>query len=429
MWIGLALTVLFSQVTNWLGHHPSQQARSNEDIVYVDHAFLGPYISWVTSQWPLVALTPRFVTKCKYGTRCGVGFRGGLISAENATGIGDHDSTQCEFEDQRFYFDTYGNGVTSSPILAIGNWVRFPDGDQPPYKAYRLTFNPNNHCMAYFGGSVIPWTWPAEVGVVIYVEAVTSLGAVSDSACQICAWPYSSYANSAHDACIVDRTKLQPKDRLASQCYVYCNSYSGGSQYYIDYSRSNFVDGQTVTCACSSPTTGQTVRMPASTCPNGTLQGLVDDPGAQENTGTDLDTASKAGSGGGAGGGNDTATHTRLDSILGKLGRSSYGDSIMDSLIRSDSIDTDSVTWLSDSVTGISFRLGLSHGDTGMSHGWTDDSLFRWSVRMTGIRDTSVTTDEFADWLIPIWKGLRALLLALWGLACFWIYYSIVKGD
>lgn len=426
MWHVLILTALFSQVINWLGYQPTQQARNPEDVVYVDHAFLGPSVSWTTGSWASFISNPKFITKCKKGTRCGIAFKGALISAHNKSGIGDQDSTQCELPDSKFYFDTYSNGIVSSPISPMGSWVRFPDGDQPPYSAYRLNWDPNSYCIAYSGGGAMSWTWSPS-GIVVWVEAVDNLGPISDSACQFCSWPYSSYANSAHDACIVDRSKFQPKDRLVSQCYVYCNSYSGGSQFYLDYSRSNFEAGQTITCACSSPTTQQTVRMPASVCPTGTREGLVEEEGSQDNDSKDLDTVSRSGSG--SGGGNDTATHTRLDSILGKLGRSSYSDSIMDSLIRSDSLNTDSVTWLSDSVTGIVYRLGITHGDTGMSHGWTDDSLFRWTIRMTGIRDTSITTNEFADWLIPIWKGLRALLLALWGLACFWIYYSIVKGD
>lgn len=260
----------------------------------------------------------------------------------------------------------------------------------------------------------------------------------TNSQCNVCAWPYLAKPNTTC-GCEVDRGRWQPNAQLQSQCYGYCNTYNGGDgvQYYMDKSRSNFDgnNGQTARCACSSPVNGKTIVRPTQTCPAGS--DAYRPPEAPENPNDTQKVKGRVpdsvynsnGGGGGAGGGDDTGTHRRLDSILGRLGRSSFSDSIIDSLIRSDSLNGDSVAWLSDSVTGITYRLGLVHGDTGMSHGWTDDSLFRWSVRMTGLRDTSVTTNEFADWLIPIWKGLRALLLALWGLACFWIYYSIVKGD
>jgi len=421
------MTLVFAQVVNWLGYQPTQQARNPEDKVFVDHAFVGPQISFTAGSWNVTRLGPRYVTKCKKGTRCGIGFRGGLISAHNESGIGDMDSTVCEYLDSRMYFDTYASGIVSTPISAIGSWERFADADQPPYLAYRLTFNPNSYCEAWRSGGVIGWSW-YPLGIVVHVEAVDNLGPVSDSLCQYCSWPYISYANSAHDGCIVDRTRYQSRDRLVAKCYAYCNTYPGGSQYYIDYSRSNFETGSTITCACSSPVDQSTVRMPTTTCPSGTLEGLVDTAGTQPNDSKDLDTVSRSG-GGGGGNGSDSGTHSRLDSILGRLSRSPFVDSLMDSLIRSDSTSRDSVTSWSDSITQVAARMFADHGDTSQSHQWNDDSFFRWVLPMTGIADTSLTTDEFADWLIPLFKGLRAIFLALVGVACFWIYYHIVKGE
>lgn len=137
--------------------------------------------------------------------------------------------------------------------------------------------------------------------------------------CNHCAWPYATTVNPTQCGCIVDRSKYQSPQMLQKTVYLYCNTYSDGtsSQYYLDQSRSNFDASKgAIRGACSSPTSGKTVYRPAGTCPEGTYTAPTNDTTAQSASGT-INEPTNSASGGGSG--SDTATHSRLDSILGVL--------------------------------------------------------------------------------------------------------------
>lgn len=151
----------------------------------------------------------------------------------------------------------------------------------------------------------------------------------SNADCKKCAWPYASVRDSFACGCIVDKNAYLSPAEIDDYPYMYCNTYSDGSgyQYYLDPSRSNFdpSKGQIV-AACSNPVSGKTIYVPTQSCPIGSAIDVVfadslyndsirGDSALQSAKGHNVNQSTS----GSSGIGNDTATHNRLDTIIGLL--------------------------------------------------------------------------------------------------------------
>lgn len=140
----------------------------------------------------------------------------------------------------------------------------------------------------------------------------------TDKSCKNCAWPYLAKADSLGCGCRIDYSAYQPKRDLELYAYAYCQTAGNdGTQYYLDQSRSNFdaTRGEIIG-ACSSPSAGVTLYIPAATCPAPRIDTTLTDT-AQQTPLTPIPRPTLGGSGGGSG--SDTGTHSRLDTILGTL--------------------------------------------------------------------------------------------------------------
>ena len=186
----------------------------------------------------------------------------------------------------------------------------------------------------------------------------------SDWQCKICSWPYESKKNPAGCGCSIDPSRYQSQADLQKRVYVYCNTYSGGGQWYFDGSRSNFDASRgEIYGACSNPTTGETVYMETQTCALGSNldTGAVADSVGQDAVGTVP--RPSAGSGSGGGSGSDTATHSRLDTIIGLIDDGRDGDSLAG--LPDSGTGFDSVEQAGASVRASIESLGVSVGRTG----------------------------------------------------------------
>jgi len=254
----------------------------------------------------------------------------------------------------------------------------------------------------------------------------------TDAKCEVCAWPYLAVRDTAGCGCIIDRSKYQAPEKLKKQVAVYCNTYSDGTgrQFYLDESRSNFESSKgEIYGACSAPPS-TTVYMPVGTCPPGTrpTSDTIPDSTGQPASGTIGKPTSSGG--GGTGNGNDTATHNRLDSILGQLSRDSFTDSLLNAAYDSATAGTTGLTATTDSISRTGSRIASNYGDTtGNQLGLTDSAAFDISFRnpwdTTSTIRTSEQTGSFFAWVLTVWKTARSIVLAIWGLVCWWIMLTI----
>lgn len=297
---------------------------------------------------------------------------------------------------------------------------------------------------------------------------------VNDKACNVCSWPYKSVRDTVGCGCKIDQSKYQSSDDLKRRVYLYCQTYNDGTggQYYLDLSRSNFISSNgEIRGACSSPTTGQTVYMPANTCPVGSsVDTLTFDPDSVQPADGTIDPPLSSGSG------SDTATHNRLDSILGNIGRGDTAthnrlDTIID-LLRNqngsgsggydsalvpkldslrrfldtvgssshdsaynrlqyvfDSLNSDTLQYRPyiDSIMS-NINIHASRGDTSMANGITVDSILNFCVSFNDslhcLKDTPIY-----PYMVSSVKWIRRLCLAIWAFLCAGTFFSIATGG
>jgi len=282
----------------------------------------------------------------------------------------------------------------------------------------------------------------------------------SDANCRSCSWPYLSVRDTVGCGCVVDYSKLQSEQDLRKKLYLYCNTYSDGSgaQYYEDQYRSNFdpTKGE-IFGACSSPVTGKVVYMPAESCPAGSALDSIDSAkadslGARNAAGAGSAAGGRQGSGSGSGSGtgSDTATHSRLDSIIGRL------DTIL-ARMSGVGADTSVIGYLDtvgagnadtgyfssearDAKAGLDTALnGLpaltsavsdhaSRGDTSGVAGYTLDSLINLCVT-NGDSSICLSQQTIYPTIIQVAKWIIRVCLFIWGLLMFAFFLSLAKGD
>jgi len=252
----------------------------------------------------------------------------------------------------------------------------------------------------------------------------------SDKACNTCSWPYASKRDSTGCGCKVDRSKYQSAEKLRTAVAVYCNTYSDGTgrQYYLDDSRSNFNSANGEVYGACSAVPNSTVYMPVGTCPLGTHIDTLTDTTAQPAVSKVPKPTVTGGTGTGTG--NDTATHNRLDSILGQLSRDAFTDSLLNAAYDSATAGTTGLTATTDSISRIGSRIASNYGDTtGNQLGLTDSAAFDIRLRnpwdTTNTFRTSEQTGTFFGWVLTVWKTARSIVLAIWGLVCWWIMLTI----
>lgn len=261
--------------------------------------------------------------------------------------------------------------------------------------------------------------------------------------CKLCAWPYASVSNGC--GCIVDPDHLQPESDLIRICAIWANTAgSDGTQYYYDRSRSNFnPDNGPVRCAASSPSSGKTLFMPAGQCPQnddtyqfGLDSAHADSLGDTLSEGSMKDREPSASGTGSVGNGSDTATHNRLDTIIGQFkGLREYLDTVgsgSDTGFWSNERDS-AIFGLDTALNGLSdlteaVNTHSSRGDTTGYNGYTLDSLldicapYGDSIKCMSQESTYPILLASAKWII------RACLF-LWGVLMFWMFLSIAKSE
>jgi len=263
----------------------------------------------------------------------------------------------------------------------------------------------------------------------------------SDAQCRICAWPYATRRSSTGCGCEIDRSKYQAQAQLMSRWYLYCNTYSDGTgrQYYTDASRTNLDASKGDVYAACSALPNSTVYVPVGSCPTGSRlsdTAASSDTSAQNAGGTVP--RPPVGSGGGSGGsGSDTATHSRLDSIIGLLHEGDSGISHTDSLLSDmyDSMvggpDTALIRLSLDSLDLISY-VHKSRGDTSSAAGITLDSLMNICVPYgdSGSEQYVCTKDQpmFSAAVTTV-RWFRRFLLILWGFCCIEVFLAIAKAN
>jgi len=334
---------------------------------------------------------------------------------------------------------------TGFPILQIVSKLQQTGEVQmhvlgPPFPANTFMFGSN--LLGQTSNGAIPnWRNRGDWNGYNYSWAATRINASPVGACTIpsgiecetCSWPYASRPDSLACGCNVSKTQYAPQNRLAIQCVAYCNSSSiEGTQTFIDYSRSNFdvTKGEPV-CACSAPGKG-TVYRPTLTCPVGTTPlDTIGRPNLQTVT-YDPTTKPVQGSGSTSGGGSDTATHSRLDSILGLINDGRDADSLAG---LPDSSGWDSVTQAGDGVQGLIDSLGVSVGRTGgpwsATVPWPDTIQMTMTVPVYG---TVIDTALVVDWVIPgfpfdLWALFRWIEWTFVTIAMIPLFVRVAGGN
>jgi len=251
--------------------------------------------------------------------------------------------------------------------------------------------------------------------------------------CQMCAYPYVSKADSLGCGCLVDYSKVMPDSLLKFYAYAYCNSVSGSTQYYLDYSRSNFDPSSgPIEVACSSPETRDTKYMPAFTCPAGSrLDTAIADSTARPYTGVPRPSSTGADTGSsGNGSGSDSATHSRLDSIL--YGYTPAGDSVDSILGRYANAVDSAIASVQGGIDSLE-ALGTFHGtryDTTSVEGVSLDSLLNICWTFDHERKCISDTEHYSV-LVTWFKWIRRFYMILWGFMCAWIFFKLAtyKAD
>jgi len=297
----------------------------------------------------------------------------------------------------------------------------------------------------------------------------------SDATCKSCSWPYTGQRDTSYCGCIVDRSKYQSEEDLKRFAYLYCNSISGSTQYYLDYSRSNFnISLGSIRAACSSPASGSTVYVPAGTCPVGSHLDTVSLPDSAYQA---ADGTVPPSDGISSGSGFDSAAQNRLDSILGNIQRGDVGthdrlDTIIDLLrnqpggsggydsslapkldslrafldttgdgaydsiqsrlgyvIDSISNDTFDIKPTIDSLMGV-INTHSSRGDTSGYDGATLDSMLNFCLTMP-IQDSTYCLRDTPAWpyIGPLFRWIRRMILVFWGFVCAGIFLGIAHGG
>lgn len=216
-------------------------------------------------------------------------------------------------------FASIHGGSNSGILAAYGQQTYYNGPTYPPNRRYSAVCRDRNY--------VINPSASVSLKVSKDSTKIDTCAVSSNPYCNSCSWPYLSSRDTIGCGCIVDRNRYQSEDQLKARLYVYCQTYNDGSgtQYYLDQSRSCF---NSSTCgvpkgACSNPTNGKTIYMPAQTCPSVSVATgqfgdtlLIDSAKGQPAVYNPDDNPV---------GTNDTAAVNRLDSILGYFGRGDTG--------------------------------------------------------------------------------------------------------
>lgn len=385
----------------------------------------------------------------------GFGYSGCKDKAKHIRQFEDRD---CENNNQGAVYK-FGHTIPPiAPITAVsgrytsngyGYWI--VKCGQPLYAYYNMYSNGHFSCKSEYAVSNTPdelMFWFA----INANDSTNNCGLATNASCEACSWPYASVYDTVQKCgCSIDRSHYQSPEKLASRVYLYCQTYSdpSGVQFYLDRSRSNFDPSKgEIYGACSAPGVG-TVYMPAQTCPTGSALDTVitNDTTLQHADGS----IPRTQSGSGSGTGSDTATHSRLDSILGRLdtliARQGGGTGSDSALINyldtvgSGNADTGYFTSeVQDAKAGLDTALnGLpaltsavsdhaSRGDTAGISGYTLDSLINLCVT-NGDSLICLSQQTIYPTIIQVAKWIIRICLFFWGLLMFAFFLSLAKGD
>lgn len=374
--------------------------------------------------------------------------------------VKQYEDDNCNNELNGSTYSVYGTFIAIPPRLLL----RKIFSDEPYYRSDAITVYEPVHTVPATGAirtSCRDRAISASRSISVYLDPsmpYDTCQAPTNAECLRCAWPYQARRDSLACGCLVDNSRYQSPEQLGLYWQAYCNSYSdgSGSQYYIDRSRTNFDPAVgAVRAACSSPSTGRTVYVPAGRCPTGSSQqslpdsltgdttqsapGTVDDRPPSSDTGVSnrLDTIIgilRSGVGGAAGGGHDTLLGRKLDSFRTYIDtagdvaydsiRSRFG-SVIDSLAN----DTFDIRPSIDSLMGI-INTHSSRGDTTSYDGVTLDSMLNFCITIP-IYDSTYCLRDTAAWpyIGPWFRWIRRMILVFWGFVCAGIFLSIAHGG
>lgn len=252
----------------------------------------------------------------------------------------------------------------------------------------------------------------------------------TDKDCKSCAWPYVAKADTANCGCRVSYDQYQSVADLEAYAYLYCQTAgTDGTQYVYDRSRSNMDASKgEIFAACTSIWTRNTVYVPVGTCPAPRLDTAINDTTAQDIS----DPIKPALQTGGGGTGSDTATHSRLDSILGLINDGRDADSIA---ALPDSNAWDSVQTAATGVQADIDSLQVGRARTGGP--WSATVPYPDTIEMkmdVPVFGTVMDTTLIVDWVIPgfpfdLWSLFRWIEWVFVTMAMIPLFVRIAGGN